>query len=555
MKHRIPCRRKMFYAVPNLTFFNAIEIMRNTFAIQYTLLLCLLMPFALLAQNADIILTNGKIFTADTMQLYVEALAIKGNKIIAIGKNEAMQKFASRATKHINLQDRTVVPGFNDAHDHLGWLVPTKHGFITEFSVPGPTRQQVIDSLNRLVKKSRPNQWLYGTIGLSVFGDTSVRRKLLDSIAPHNPVALLVMWGHGMIANSEALKTIGLNDTASDPVGGWYERMPGSNVLSGAFYEYAQFPFWQAVTLADSTALINRLRSHAQEQLQYGITSVQNMSSTLQANAAKVVFKNAALPVRTRIIAMPATNEKGRQMDQWEKLTSQLTPLTAVSGIKYMIDGTSLERTALKTKPYPGTPNYFGRLDFPVDTIRQLLKEALTTNRQLLLHITGDSATKVVLQLMKTMAAPAIWQTKRVRIEHGNGITNALTKDVKDLGIIVVHTPQYGANNPLQSWVQMGIPVAMGPDGLINPFVNIAMVCSRQVNKAENLTREQAVIAYTRTGAYAEFADKEKGTLTPGMVADIAVLSQDIFSIPFDQLPQTRSVMTIVNGKVLLKRF
>jgi predicted amidohydrolase YtcJ len=279
------------------------------------------------------------------------------------------------------------------------------------------------------------------------------------------------------------------------------------------------------------------------------------MSSTLQAVAAKSYFSEANLPLRTRIIAMPSTTEHGRLLSEWKKLPVQLSPLTVVSGIKYIIDGTSLEQTALKSKPYPNKRDYYGRLDFPVDTIKKILLEALTTNNQLMMHITGDSATKIVLQLMKGLAAPEIWKTRRVRIEHGNGITAATAQDIKALGIIVVHTPQYGMNNPIATWLLMGIPVAIGPDGLTNPFINIAMVCSRQANKAENITREQAVIAYTKTNAYAEFAEGKKGTLTPGKVADIAVLSQDIFTVPIQLLPATRSVMTIVNGKIIFKKF
>lgn len=515
----------------------------------------LLLPTITFAQKADVILTNGKIFTSDTSQLYVDAIAIKGTTILAIGSNPSIQKLATAKTKRIDLQGRTVVPGFNDAHDHLAWLLPGDKTFITPFSAAGPSKQTVIDSLSILVKKARPGEWLQGTIGLAVFTDTTIRRRLLDSLAPQNPVALLLMWGHGAVVNSAALKAINITDNVANPLGGWYERQPGTAYITGALYEYAQFPFWQAVTTSNRANAIKRLRSYAIEQLDFGITSVQNMSSTLQAVAAKSYFSEANLPLRTRIIAMPSTTEHGRLLSEWKKLPVQLSPLTVVSGIKYIIDGTSLEQTALKSKPYPNKRDYYGRLDFPVDTIKKILLEALTTNNQLMMHITGDSATKIVLQLMKGLAAPEIWKTRRVRIEHGNGITAATAQDIKALGIIVVHTPQYGMNNPIATWLLMGIPVAIGPDGLTNPFINIAMVCSRQANKAENITREQAVIAYTKTNAYAEFAEGKKGTLTPGKVADIAVLSQDIFTVPIQLLPATRSVMTIVNGKIIFKKF
>jgi predicted amidohydrolase YtcJ len=215
------------------------------------------------------------------------------------------------------------------------------------------------------------------------------------------------------------------------------------------------------------------------------------------------------------------------------------------------MDGTPLDQTALMTTPYPNRNNWYGRLDFPEDTIKQILKEALITNRQVMLHIVGDSTTRIVLNLMKQMASADRWKQKRVRIEHGVGITTqGLANDVKDLGIIIDHTPQYGKGSSLRKWINMGIPIAVGPDALINPYLNIMFMTSQQDDSGQNISREQAVIAYTKGSAYAEFAEKYKGTLMPGMLADLAVLSQDIFTVPAQQLPATQSLLTIVDGKI-----
>lgn len=518
------------------------------------LLLFLFKQTASLAQPADLIFTNGKIFTSDTSQLYAEALAIKGNRILAVGSNTSIEKLASSKTKKIDLQGRTVVPGFNDAHDHLAWLIPVGQSFFTPFSVPGPSKEEVIDSLLRLLKKASPNQWIQGTIGLTVFHDPAVRRSLLDSLAPNNPVALQILWGHGMILNSKALKAVGISDTAADPLSGWYERKPGTKYVTGALYEGAQFPVWQAITVAEPANTIKALRAHGADELAFGITTVQNMSSTLQGNAARRFFGEAKLPVRTRIIAMPGTSEKGRSLQEWNNDTAQITKYTYTTGIKYVIDGTSLEQTALMTKPYANRSNWYGRLNFPVDTIRQILKEALTSKRQLMLHIVGDSATKIILGLMKELASDAEWKQRRVRIEHGVGITtDGAAKDVRDMGIVIVHTPQYGMTTSLHDWVSMSIPVAVGPDDVINPFLAILTMTTQQKNPKQNLTREQAVIAYTKGSAYAEFAEKEKGTLAKGMLADLTVLSQDIFTVPAQKLPASYSLMTVVDGKIVYK--
>jgi predicted amidohydrolase YtcJ len=516
---------------------------------------CISFASKVAAQSADLILVNGKVFTSDTTGLFAQALAIKGNKIIGVGTNTAIEKLANAKTRKIDLKGRTVVPGFNDAHDHLGWLIRVGQSFITEFSIPGPSKAAVLDSLVWLVKKAAPNQWIQGTIGLTVFNDTTVRRRLLDSIAPNNPVALEIMWGHGIILNSRGMKEVNIADTAPDPLSGWYERTAGTNQLTGVLYEGAEFPVWQAITIAEPFKTIEALRSHAAEQLALGITTVQNMSAALQGNAARQLFSAAKLPVRTRVIAMPATSDKGRLLAEWSKDKVSITPLTYISGIKYVIDGTTLEQTALRTQPYPNRPSWFGRMNFPIDTIRQILNEALSSNRQLMMHLVGDSTTYIVLRLMKAMAKDEVWKPRRVRIEHGNSIlSEAAIKMVSDMGIVLVHTPQYGTVSPLQKWLSMGIPVAIGPDAVINPYLSILTMTTRQQDSTQNLTREQAVMAYTRGSAYAEFAENYKGALAKGMLADLAVLSQDIFTVPAGQLLATHSVMTIVDGKIVYEK-
>jgi len=333
---------------------------------------------------------------------------------------------------------------------------------------------------------------------------------------------------------------LGIADTALDPLSGWYERVPGSKRLTGALFEGSQFPLWDAMSAADPAAVIRELLRHANEELQYGITSVQDMSSSMQSNTARDIFSRIDLPVRTRVIQMPGSTEKGRSLGEW----------TGYSGIKYVIDGTPLEQTALMSAPYPGRAAWYGRLNYPIDTIRQILREALTGSRQLMMHVVGDSAMGIVIRLMKELAAPQEWRGKRVRIEHGNGIRRSQLPDIRDMGIIIVNTPQYGMHNPLQSWVRAGIPVAVGPDAVINPFLAIKTMCTGQDDPTENLSVEQAVIAYTRIGAYAEFEEDRKGSLTVGKLADLAVLSKDIFTVPADQWLSTRSLLTVVGGKI-----
>ena len=162
---------------------------------QLLIILLLLTAEKVIAQQADLILVNGKIFTSDPSQLYVQALAIKGNKILAVDSNAAIEKLAAANTKRIDLEGKTVVPGFNDAHDHLGWYAPIGLGYnYTENNPAGLSKAAVLDSVARLARLAKPNQWIHGFIGTTVLFDRSVR-SALDSIAPNNPVLLKIWWG------------------------------------------------------------------------------------------------------------------------------------------------------------------------------------------------------------------------------------------------------------------------------------------------------------------------------------------------------------------------
>jgi predicted amidohydrolase YtcJ len=168
---------------------------------------------------------------------------------------------------------------------------------------------------------------------------------------------------------------------------------------------------------------------------------------------------------------------------------------------------------------------------------------------------------------MQTAGGAQVWAKQRVRFEHGDGLIPDLIPRVKEMGIVVVQNPTHlaGVNvlpaigttleglkaQPLRSLLAAGIPVALGSDGPTNPYLNIMFASLDPDRPSEAITREQAVVAYTLTSAYAEFAEKDKGSLEPGKLADLAVLSQDIFKVDASDLPKTESVLTLVGGKIV----
>jgi len=264
---------------------------------------------------------------------------------------------------------------------------------------------------------------------------------------------------------------------------------------------------------------------------------------------------------------MAGTTVNGRDKTEGRSLPVHPTPLITVSGTKWLLDGSPIERTAALRKPYTDLPSTSGQLDFPQKEMEAMLRESLQNDDQLMVHAVGDRATELFLNAMDATGGPKVWSDRRVRIEHGDGIMPELIARVKRMGLIVVENPthlalrelfvkRFGVERadqmqPMRSLLDAGISLALGSDGPNNPYLNIMLATIYPGKPREAITREQAVIAYTLTAAYAEFAEKEKGSLEPGKFADLAVLSQDIFSVPSPELPKTESVLTMLGGKIV----
>ena len=504
------------------------------------------------AAAPDLILVGAKIFTANSAQPWAQAIAIRGNRIVAVGTTAEIRALAIETTRVVDLAGRTVIPGINDAHDHIGNGAQAAVIFRTTAArAANPLFAEVLDSLRALDARTEPGIWLMATIGPTVLYDTAAHRVTLDRAAPRHPVMLGTSTGHNLILNSAALRAAGISDSTRDPAGGWYGR-DRNNYVNGGLNEYAVWSatrrIWSA--LPDST-LVEELSRYSSATLRFGITTVQDMASDWDPPTTIRIFHAAQLPFRVRIIRFSMTEATGRLVTEWEGVDLHPAPLTVVDGRKWILEGTGGERGALKRASYPGRPGWFGRFDFPADTVRAMLVEALNNHEQLMLHIGGDSAIKLVLGMMQSLAPDATWRALRVRFEHGDGMAPDLVPIAVRLGVIVVQNPTHFGAQPFLSLLRAGIPIAIGSDDARNPFLNIMLAVTREENPSEAISREEAVSAYTRGGAYAEFAEQDKGTLAPGMLADLAVLSQDIFTVPVSAMPATVSLLTIVGGKTV----
>jgi predicted amidohydrolase YtcJ len=540
-------------------------MMRNIFL----LLTLFINVIVVKAQKPDMILYNGKIFTSDEKQLFVQALAIKGNKIFATGGNSAITKLAGKNTQKIDLHGKTVIPGINDAHFHLGG------GFkatTIQFKTMDPGWSELKDSLQKISARLKKGEWIDATIGPSVANSKVVNRFALDSITAIIPVRLISWWGHVGIYNTIGLTSVGISTTQANPPGGRYERTADGVTLTGKCFEEnaynPQSSYQIFSSLRDSVAFVAYLKGISQAFLRLGITSVQNMCTGANPSDYVSFWKKAGLPFRLRLIRWADMSEGGGLLVPDTQLPVHIKelPLVTVSGTKWLLDGTPIEGGAAVTEGYSYDAAHFGYLNYSARNIERFLQEAISRNDQICFHAAGDSTANTILDAMEKINID--WKPRRVRIEHGDGLLPGQLARAKKLGIIVVANPLHFEKATagvyrgkiaregfrFRSLLNASIPVAIGSDGPFNPYLNLMFAVTDPLHPDEAISIEQAVIAYTKTSAYAQFEEKQKGTLVSGKLADLTVLSQDIFSIIPQQLPKTYSLMTLVDGKIVYKK-
>jgi predicted amidohydrolase YtcJ len=519
---------------------------------------------------------GGKIFTAqpDPKNWWAQAMAVQQGVIVDVGSNEAVMASAPDAARIIDLKGRLVIPGINDAHVHIlpqNPLGPQLNDPNTFIPGPGPSVDEVLQLIQSNTTLYPRGTWLYVTVGTRFMEDAAATRFTLDTVSPHHPVVAMAWSGHNMYINTLAMSAMGLSKTAPDPVGGYYDHLAGSNILNGVMHEYAEFDFIRRMKSALSIEETGRQIKYTLDNMrQLGITSIQNMSWIAPSRFEKAL-DDATLPLRMRNICFPLSLDASRtECDQFANRASDDDRYT-FSGVKWLVDGTPIEGLAAFREPYLHSDSR-GEFSFPKDVFTEIMEDASQGEGamgQRLFHALGDRSIDEILTTMSDVQSDKRWKSHRVRIEHGDFILQEHLNDIRKKGIVVVQNPNHFAigdlykaqlgearasnAQPLRSLIDAGIPIAFGSDsigGMGNPFVDLMFAVLHPYRQSEAISMEEAVIAYTRGAAYAEFKEDAKGTLEADRVADFAVLSQDIFSIPADALPGTKSVLTVVGGEI-----
>jgi predicted amidohydrolase YtcJ len=536
-----------------------------------------LAPTGALAGHNRTIYYNGKVFTANSDHLWAEGVVVEGAVILAVATTEEVLQYKEDDSTLVDLTGKTMIPGFNDAHVHpfdaTSFPRAVRLNSPAEFVPgPGPTLQEVVDLVARGAAKTPAGTWLMVSIGTNVVEDAKANRFALQDAAPNHPVLLATWYGHGTILNTRAMEVIGIGEEEPDPFGGVFDRLPNSSVITGVVREYAEHRirryFAEQMTDEEFKTLYEVFAMAAAER---GYTSVQEFSVGVPQRRHLDLLAQSNIPIRWRAICFPLTVDESCETPAHFAPDKPLTTLTG-SGIKWIVDGTFIERAALLSEDYADAPGIRGRLNFPTGALEIGLERSAfgpIAATQPLFHAVGDGTTDTILDSMGAVAPDGQWKARRPRLEHGTLLRPGRYESARQKGVFVVQNPLHFSLapissqrlaqglladiDPMRSLLDADVKLAIGSDSVGtpgNPFLDLFFALIQPTRPAEALTIEQAVIAYTRTAAEAEFQEHRKGTLEPGKTADLVVLSGDIFTLPPPAILTTRSLLTVVGGKV-----
>ena len=545
-------------------------------------------------EKADLILLNGKIVTVDKQMPRAQAIAVRGDRILAVGAQQEIEKLKGSATKVIDLQGRLAIPGFIESHAHFMSLGYAKMRLDLSAA---HTWKELIKMVKEAAAKAEPGEWILGR-GWHQEKWRPLPKKLvegypvneqLSAATPDNPVLLTHASGHAVLANALAMQKAGINNSTPDPVGGKIVR-DNQGRATGIFLENAEEPLWTAYEeykkqlsgANERKAMIRAFRMATQECLSNGVTSFHDAGEPFSViDFLKEMADKDKLFVRLWVM-LGEDNAALRQRIKEYRLIGYANNFLTVRAIKRYMDGALGSRGAWMLEPYSDDPSTSGLNTTPLAVLEETAEIAAENDFQLCIHAIGDRANRETLDLYeRTFKQFPQKNDRRWRVEHAQHLSAQDIPRFAQLGVIAamqgIHCTSDGpwvvkrigrqrAEEGAYVWQKLwqnGATVCNGTDAPVehlDPVANYYALVTRRLPDGSRffpdqaLSREQALQAYTINGAYAAFEEDIKGSLTPGKLADIVVLSQNILTVPEESIRETKVDYTIIGGKVVFKR-
>ena len=542
-------------------------------------------------ETATLILRNGKVVTVDESRPEAQAVAVRGDTIVAVGSNDDITQFVGPQTEIIDLNGQLAIPGFIEGHGHFTCVGQA----LTQLKLADvQTWDDIVTMVAEAAKTARPGEWILGrgwhqekwTRPPSPSVEGFPVHDALSNVSPNNPVLLTHASGHASFANAKAMALAGVTRSTENPAGGEILRDRSGNP-TGLFRETASGLINAARQKdranMDAAALEAETRRFIdlanREAVSKGITSWQDAGSPFRTiDVFRKVAEEGKMTVRLWTMVRDTNDEMAAKLASYRVVGGYSKHLT-IRGIKHSIDGALGSGGAWLLEPYADLRSSTGLNTTPVDTIRETARLAMLNDYQLCVHAIGDRANRETLNIFEeAMKAHPEKKDVRWRIEHAQHLNAADIPRVAQLGVIAsmqgIHAtsdapyvvarlgPKRAEEGAYvwQKLMRLGVTVSNGTDAPVedpNPIPNFYATVTRKTKDGsvffgdQKMSRAEALKSYTVNAAYAAFEEREKGSLTPGKLADIVVLSKDITTVPEDEILGARVTRTIVAGKTV----
>jgi predicted amidohydrolase YtcJ len=531
---------------------------------------------------ADLIISTAKVWTVDKAQPTAQAVAILRDRIVAVGSSADVDSWRGPATRVINARGHLLLPGFNDAHVHFVWGgLSLDEIQLNDASSP----EEFVRRIAERARKTAKGEWILG-------GDWDETKwspaklptkELIDAATPDTPVFVGRYDGHMGLANSLALRLAGITAQTPDPPGGVIVRDAQGNP-TGALKDAALDLMQKAIPPLSHDQRLHAVKRALAHAASLGVTSVQEMDDNGQEFANIAIYSE--LLQRDELTARIYTAPLIKYVDDETKIGIRHAfggPYLRIGALKTFADGSLGSSTAYFFESFTDQPGNRGLLSDamqPLSLMRERMTKADAAGLQLCTHAIGDQAISTILDLYTEVEKANGPADRRWRIEHAQHMATKDFDRFAQLHVIASVQPYHAIDDgrwaesrighdrasrtyAFRTFLDHGVRLAFGTDWTVaplNPMLTLYAAVTRATLDGKNpggwfpqqkLTLQEAIEAYTMGSAYAEFQDKEKGSITPGKLADMVLLSDDLFAMAPEKIRDVKALQTIVGGKIV----
>lgn len=531
---------------------------------------------------ADLIITNAKVWTVDKARPTAQAVAVLGDRIVAVGPTADVETWRGPSTRILDAGGHLLLPGFNDAHVHF---VNGGSQLDNIQLNDAHSAEEFVRRVAEYAKKTPKGQWILGGDWDETKWDPAQlpSKELIDAVTPETPVFVSRYDGHMALANSLALRLAGVTAKTPGAPGGTIVRDAQGNP-TGALKDAAMDEVEKVIPRLSHEQRLRCARRALAHAASVGVTSVQDMDDNGEKFADVAVYSELLQrgELTARIYAAPLI----RYVDDEAKIGVRHAfggPYLRIGALKTFADGSLGSRTAFFFEPFSDEPNNHGLLSdamHPLSLMRERMMKADAAGLQLCTHAIGDQGISMILDLYAEVTQAHGAADRRFRIEHAQHMAAKDFDRFAQLHVIASVQPYHAIDDgrwaerrighdrasrtyAFRTFLDHGVRLAFGTDwevAPLNPMLTLYAAVTRATLDGKNpggwfpeqkLTLAEAIEAYTMGSAYAEFQEKEKGSLAPGKLADLVLLSEDLFSIAPEKIREVTVLKTFVGGKIV----